>query len=194
MIKIRNPRDLTITDLENCMDKNYLQKLDEVKVADRFIRYLNMNDDTDYFLPEEQPSVNDSIDVIATSKSNLNNKFKMQITTADCEMRESTGRQNKINCPQCGYGIKISNFERITNKSDFEKIFEWLYKSIEAKSKKYSSESKKEMILLLDGWWEIGKLSDDLIKNFKNIYKDFLKNSKFKEIWIVYIKESKQLF
>lgn len=160
---------------------NNWQKLEELQVAERFIKYLNNLNNTDYLLPKYQPPEGSPVDILAYSKSDPKKILKMQVTTSDADVRKSLTTRGR--------------FLRITNSGEPNPLIQkGVLEPIFKKSTKYNQKVKRDLILLLDGWWSAGKLKDVEAENLKILYKNFLRGAGFKEIWIVYLKNSVKLY
>ncbi|MCD6192140.1 MAG: hypothetical protein J7L26_01560 [Candidatus Aminicenantes bacterium] len=178
------PEVSTIKNLEEVIYSDP-HKLDELPIAVRFIRYLNKTYCTDYVLADEQPVQNEEIDILARSKKNPKQELKIQIEVADRKMREVIGKKL---AKQNDSGIRFASFSRITRPGGKEKALGWVQDAI--RKKKYPTDLKKGLILLLDGWWSIGLLREKDVKELQRI----CRSSEYQEIWIIYLKECKKLY
>lgn len=149
-------------------------KGEELQVAHRFIEYYNKTYKTDYALSRNQPLIDDPIDVLANSKSNPSKVLKMQIKTFDSEARKFLDNPKK------------GRFLRIINQGEQHPVIKKWTEDIGRKSLNLDINVKKELILLLDGFWSIGGLGNEATERLRNIFL----NEGFQEVWIVYAEKS----
>ena len=155
---------------------------DELKIAQRFVSYINKVYDKDFCF-SYHPERDEGIDALSYRESNPETVLKMQITVADrefCKGLETKGR-----------------FLRITNKNALQSLIEKGIKEpiLKKLAKHYSPELKKDLTLLLDGWYTFYKISNKKQVEFiKNQEKKFFQNAGFKEIWLVYNDVSHKLY
>ena len=141
---------------------------DELHVAEKFINYLNQIYKKDFVLPFH-PKEDISIDALTHRKSNPNEILKMQIVSSDFKAMESLGKEETY-----------TTFRDVT-----EKIRDCIVIPILHKTNRYSTDFKKDIILLLNGWRTV---TEEDLNHFKtrilNSY-FILKKTGFKEIWFV---------
>ncbi len=174
------------------------KKLDELKIAWHFIRYINKDKGKDFCFPYYPPK-DDGIDALSCRESDPKVILKMQITAADPEL---TAGLETPSLTEKGFprGTFSKGISRVTNKSPLESFIEKAIKSpILKKSAKrnYAPEFKKDLIILLNGWYTFSDSEDHLIHrlNFiRNQGKKFFQNTGFKEIWLVYDDISYKLY
>lgn len=143
-------------------------KGEELQVAHRFIEYHNKTHGTDYIFSKTQPGIDDPVDVLAHSKSDPAKVLKMQVKTLDAEARRFLDNEKK------------ARFLRIINQGEQSPIINKLGEDV--KQWNLDIDVKKELVLLLDGFWNIGKLSEEAIKKLENLFE----SEGFREVWIVY--------
>ncbi len=153
---------------------------DELKIANIFIEHINKNHNEDYCEPYH-PSIDEGIDALAHKKSNPEHTLKMQITVADYDAREKFATKGEV--------------LRVYNRTEPDpRIEKGIIEPIKQKSEKYSIELKRDLILLLDGWWIVGKLSSKEIKDLKDLRKKFFKGTGFLGIYLVYNKNIYKIY
>src|SRR3989344_5508330 len=167
------PELKNITDLKNLF-KQDPNKWNELPVAVRFIRYLKKICKIEYVLSKNQPSQNEEVDILICEKNNSEKILKLQIQVADAEMAASINKQLSKNKP--------AEFQRITRINTLEpRRQQWFIQTIS--KKKYSRDSKTDLILLLNGWYKLVRSEF----NEKKLYYKDCSDSGFKEIWIIYV-------
>ncbi len=144
-------------------------KGEELQVAHRFIEYYNQNYGTDYILSKTQPRVDDPIDVLVHSKSNPKRVLKIQVKTFDAEVRKCLDDEKK------------GKFLRIINSGEEHPLINKLKEDV--KRWNLDINVKKELILLLDGFWSVSNtLSDEMIGKLSRLFNVV----GFQGVWIVY--------
>ncbi|MDD5626426.1 MAG: hypothetical protein PHW01_00205 [Patescibacteria group bacterium] len=147
-------------------------KPEELQVASRFVKFYNRKNQTNYILSEIQPNIDDSIDVLINSKSDIKKVLKLQIKTFDPEARRYLNDK------------KIGSFLRIVDQGECHPLIDQWKKEI-IKLSNLDRKERKEIILLLDGFWNVTtRVKNNVTEKFKIIFH----NSDFKEVWIVYPK------
>lgn len=141
---------------------------DELYVAEKFIKYFNKTYKNDFVLPYK-PEEDTGIDVLTHRESNPKEMLKMQIVSSDFKAMESLGKE-KI----------YTTFRDVT-----EEIRDCIVIPISHKSNRYSPDFKKDIILLLNGWWTVTE--EDLNRFKTRVLNSYfiLKEAGFKEIWFV---------
>lgn len=141
---------------------------DELYVAEKFIKHINITLKKDFVLPYHSKNDN-SIDALTHRESNPNEILKMEIVSSDFKAKESLGKK------------KIYE----TFRDATEEIIETILIPILRKSKRYSPDYKKDVVLLLDGWWTVTEEDLNYFKtHILNAY-FMLREANFKEIWFV---------
>jgi len=141
---------------------------DDLHIAEKFIKYLNKTYNKDFVLPFH-PKEDNSIDALTHRESNPQEMLTIQIVKSDFNGWEALGKE----------GIYIVSRDRS------EKILDTIVNPISHKSNRYSPDFKRDLILLLHGWWTV---DEDVLNYFKNNCLDSffrLQKTGFKEIWFV---------
>jgi hypothetical protein len=150
---------------------------DELHVAEKFVNHLNGTYKRDFALPYH-PAEDTGIDALTHSKSNPREILKMQIVSSDFKAQESLGKEGK--------------YERDRDRP--QRIIDTIVEPIKHKSGRYSPDFKKEIILLLNGWWKVSKEDLDYFKTHCLDSCFILKNAGFKEIWFVSEKDGGPIY
>jgi hypothetical protein len=140
----------------------------ELNAAKKFIEFFNKTQVKDFVVPYNLGK-DASIDALTHRESSPDEILKMQIVKSDFRAEASLGKR------------QIYEACRDTT----EKIEQTILEPILHKSRRYSKDYKKDMVLLLDGWWTV---TEDDLKYFKtHCLKSYLKlrDTGFKEIWFV---------
>jgi hypothetical protein len=153
-------------------DNNEIIFDDELYVATKFVRYLNRTHNKDFVLPYH-PDEDRGIDAVSYSESNPIEVLRMQIVSSDFKAREELGKRQM-------YEVSRDLPQMLQDAVD---------KPISYKSGRYPPDLKKEVILLLDGWWSV--LKEDLDHFKTNCLDSYfrLKDAGFKEVWFVSMKD-----
>lgn len=150
---------------------------DELHVAEKFINHLNGTYKKDFVLPYH-PTEDTGIDALTRSKSNTMEELKMQIVSSDFKAQESLGKEGMYE----------------TDRDMPKLITDTIVEPIKHKSGRYSPDFKKEIILLLNGWWKVTKEVLDYFKSHCLDSPFILKNAGFKEIWFVSMKDGGPIY
>ncbi|MGB8656455.1 MAG: hypothetical protein WCE90_01555 [Candidatus Zixiibacteriota bacterium] len=150
---------------------------DELHVAEKFVNYLNQTYIKDFVLPSH-PVEDRGIDALTQSKSNPAEILKMQIVSSDFKAKEQLGKEK--------------TYEPIRDRT--QKIMDTIVNPILHKSLRYSPDFKKDIVLVLDGWWTVRKEDLDYFKTHcLNSYL-ILEDAGFKEIWFVSMKDGGPIY
>jgi len=147
---------------------------DELVVAEKFIKHINIKENKNFILPYH-PQNDASFDAESYKESNPKEKIRMEIVRSDFNAHKEIGKKG----------------EYTAFRSTEEKVQQIIVEPINHKSRnsKYSPAFKKDNILLIDGWWSLDEDELDFFKNSPSSY-EFLKNAGFREIWFVSMKDN----
>ncbi len=124
------------------------------------------------------PEYDIGIDVLTHSKSYPTEVLEIQIVSSDFKAKETLGKE-----------VMYETFRTAT-----EKIMDTIVEPIKHKSRRYSPNFKKDIVLVLDGWWTVRKEDLDYFKaHCLNSYL-ILKDAGFKEIWFVSMKDGGPIY
>ena len=160
--------------LEKNKAKDTLNKIDEeLSVAEKFINYLNKKERRDFVFPFHPADF--GFDAESYSRSKPRERLRMEIVKSDFRAHKELGEKGKY----------------VRSRTPEEKIQVIIIEPIihKGRKNKYSPEFKKDIVLLIDGWWTF---YEDELNDFKNKYLNsykFLKKTGFKEIWFIHMKK-----
>lgn len=141
------------------------KKQDEIRVVNRFLPVFNQKKLSAYLVGPNQPAENSHVDVIVVDIKS-HKKLNIQVRVSDDAPWAALARTKLFKRLSIGF---------VTHHNAIKK-------AIESKIKKYPLETRKDIILLLDGWLAVR--SEDL-QEFKTTELQFLSETGFKEIWFV---------
>jgi len=165
------------------MMHNDVKYISEFEAVSRFIKVYNEKNHTDYYEIEKNEWENakdgiNEVDVFCYSNSDLP-RLKIQVTKCDPNFSAEFGRY--VNYKKRNNFRDLFQNKLFARKITLPEFSENLKTVISNKAEKYKSETKKDLILLLDN---LGSQSDLFFYKFKDNYRDFLENTGFLEIWV----------
>jgi hypothetical protein len=146
---------------------------DELHVAEKFANHLNRTYKKDFVLPYHSTE-DTGIDALTHSKSNPTEIIKIQIVSSDFKAKETLGKEKMY--------------------ETFRDVTDTIVAPIKHKSCRYSPDFKKDIVLVLDGWWTVRKEHLDYFKTHCLNSYFILKNAGFKEIWFVSMKDGGPIY